>query len=373
MNPSILIISISLFTWGIGEGMFFIFQPFYLTELGANPVTIGLVLGAAGAVMTLVHAPAGYLSDKLGRKPMLIAAWSTGLVATLLMAVSTSITGFVIGLLLYSFTAFVSSPLNSYVTSARGKWTVARAITVSSASFNLGMIIGPLLGGWISQNYGLRSIYGIAAILFVVSTTIVWFIPSQPRDEHPAGALPVRDLLSNRPFLQLLGMGAFAIFAMTLPQQFTPKYLQDVHQVTLEQIGLLGALGGIGTTSLTFILGGMAPRLGFLIGSISMAATTLLFWRAGSLAWFGLAYFLQGGFRAGRSLLVAQIRPLVNEANMGLAYGVTEMAWGFSTILAPIIAGLLYNQQPALMYPVAFAGILLTIWLFQAITPHKKA
>jgi MFS family permease len=69
---------------------------------------------------------------------------------------------------------------------------------------------------------------------------------------------------------------------------------------------------------------------------------------------------------------VAQIRPLVNESNMGLAYGVTEMAWGFSTILAPIIAGLLYNQKPDLMYPVAFAGILLTIWLFQAITPHKK-
>jgi predicted MFS family arabinose efflux permease len=303
---------------------------------------------------------------------MLVAAWSTGLLATVLMALSTSITTFVIGLLLYSFTAFVSSPLNSYVTSARGKWTVARALTVSSASFNLGMIVGPLLGGWISQNYGLRSIYGIAAGIFVVSTAIVWFIPSQPRDEHPAGALPVRDLLSNRPFLQLLAMGAFAIFAMTLPQQFTPKYLQDVHQVTLEQIGLLGALGGIGTTALTFTLGGMAPRLGFLIGSISMAATTLLFWRAGTLPWFGLAYFLQGGFRAGRSLLVAQIRPLVNEANMGLAYGVTEMAWGFSTILAPIIAGLLYNQQPALMYPVAFAGILLTIWLFQAITPHKR-
>lgn len=372
MNPSLLVMAISLFTWGIGEGMFVLFQPFYLTQLGADPVTIGFILGAAGLVMTLVHAPAGYLSDKLGRKPMLVTAWSTGLLATLVMATVTTITGYVIGMLLYSFTAFVSSPLNSYVTSARGGWSVARALTIISASFNLGMILGPLIGGTISQAHGLRAVYLVSAGIFAVSTAIVFFIPNQPCHEHPAGALPVRDLLGNRPFLQLLAMGAFAMLAMTLPQQFTPKYLQDVHQITLEQIGWLGAVAGIGTTALTFALGGLAPRLGFLIGSLCMAATTLIFWRAGSLPWFGLAYFLQGGFRAGRSLLVAQIRPLVSDANMGLAYGITEMAWGFSIILAPIFAGMLYQQNPGLMYPVAFAGTVLALWLFQTYSPTLR-
>ncbi|HWS23872.1 MAG TPA: MFS transporter, partial [Anaerolineales bacterium] len=88
MNPAILLLSISLATWGIGEGLFLIFQPFYLTELGADPIKIGFILGAAGIAMTITHTPAGYLSDRIGSRPMLIASWVSGLVATAIMAFS---------------------------------------------------------------------------------------------------------------------------------------------------------------------------------------------------------------------------------------------------------------------------------------------
>ncbi len=44
MNRDLIIVAISLATWGIGEGLFFFFQPLYLEELGANPVQIGDIL-----------------------------------------------------------------------------------------------------------------------------------------------------------------------------------------------------------------------------------------------------------------------------------------------------------------------------------------
>jgi len=73
MNPSLLWLAAALFTWGIGEGMFFYFQPIYLAQLGANPVQIGAILGAAGVAMMLAHITAGALTDKIGARPLLRA------------------------------------------------------------------------------------------------------------------------------------------------------------------------------------------------------------------------------------------------------------------------------------------------------------
>ena len=373
MPRGLAIISSALFIWGIGEGLFWIYQPFYLTQLGADPVAIGFTLGAAGLVTLLTHAPAGHLSDSIGRKPMLVASWMLGLVSAMVMAFATEINMFIVGMLLYAVTGFVSSPLSSYATNARGTLSVARAFSITSASFNTGMILGTYAGGWIGEQFGLRTAFIIAAALFVPSTLIVFFLPAQPTDApHEHQNTPLAPLLGNYPYQRLLGVGFLSLLALTLPIQFTPKFLQDVHQLDLQQIGLLGSIGSLGNTLLMVGFGGLAPRLGFLLASLSMAITTLLFWRGQSLALFGLAYLLQGGNRAARSMLMALIRPLVNPAGIGLAYGVAESALGAANMLAPVLAGLLYAQNPGLMYPVAFAAILITLFLFTRMPAHPE-
>src|ERR1051325_6323638 len=153
MNRSLFWLGVALFTWGIGEAMFLIFQPIYLQQLGADPQTIGWILGAAGFVTALVPIPSGYISDLWGRKQMLIAAWICGVLATLIMALATSLLVFVIGILLYGVTLFVISPLDSYLTAARGHWSVGRVITFSGIVYNLGVTIGPFAGGWIGDHY----------------------------------------------------------------------------------------------------------------------------------------------------------------------------------------------------------------------------
>ena len=67
MTRDFLYVIISLFTWGVGEGAFFYFQPLFLEELGASPIVIGAILGGVGVAMTVVHIPAGYLADRFGR------------------------------------------------------------------------------------------------------------------------------------------------------------------------------------------------------------------------------------------------------------------------------------------------------------------
>src|SRR5512136_2442004 len=134
MSVDLILLSASLLTWGFGEGMFTYFQPIYLEQLGANTMTIAAVFSFFALAMMIAHIPAGYLADRIGRKPLLVAAWSTGLLATWVMALARSLPAFVVGMLLYGFTAFVSSPLNSYVTVARGRLSPVRAMTLVSAA-----------------------------------------------------------------------------------------------------------------------------------------------------------------------------------------------------------------------------------------------
>jgi MFS family permease len=74
MNQDLILMAVSYLFWGIGEGMFLYFQPVYLQQLGADPVKIGLILGAVGVAMTVAQIPAGYQADRFGRRRFIWAS-----------------------------------------------------------------------------------------------------------------------------------------------------------------------------------------------------------------------------------------------------------------------------------------------------------
>ena len=371
MSIDLLLLSISLLTWGIGEGMFIYFQPIYLQQLGANTLTIASVFSLFGLAMMVAHIPAGYLADRIGRKPLLVAAWIAGVLATGVMALARALPLFIVGMLIYGFTAFVSSPLNSYITAAHGKLSLVRAMTLVSAAYNLGAILGPITGGWIGEHHGLRSVYLVAACIFFVSTVMLFFLRKQPREIHDPAAPPEK-LWRNTRFVSFLGVIFLAMLVMYLPQPLAPRFLQNERGLSLESIGLLGSVGSLGNTLLALVLGQFAARTGFLLAQVSVAAFSLLLWRGTGLGWYALGYFLLGGYRSVRSLIYAQIRPLIHPAQMGLAYGVAETFSSLAVTLAPLLAGVLYARDPVLVYPVSLGLLGAMLMVSGIFTPHEK-
>ena len=358
MSSSLLLVGISLLTWGLGEGMFLYFVPLYLQQLGAEPFVIGTVYSAFGFAMLLAHIPAGYLSDKIGRRPLIRAAWIMGLVATLAMALGSSLELFVVGFVLYGVTGFVSSPLFSYVTAARGKLTAGRAMTLTSAMYNLGAVLGPISGGWIGEHYSLRTIFVYASGVFAVSTLLVLFLKPQPRDPHDEQNNP-RTLLANTRFLGYLGVVFFVMFAMYLPQTLTPNFLQNERAIMLGQMGTIGSIGNLGNVIFNLVLGQFSSGVGFALGQACVALFALLIWQGTGEYWYMLGYFVMGGYRAARMLAMAQVRVLIHPSQMGLAYGMSEAGNAMALILAPLLAGYLYDQDPASIYSVSL--LLITI------------
>jgi MFS family permease len=371
MNRDLLIVAVALSIWGIGEGLFFFFQPLYLQQLGANPIQIGEILSIVSVAMAVAHLPAGLLADRLGRKPMMLVAWLVGTATTLIMALATSLPLFVIGSTAYGLTSFVVGPMYSYVTAARGRWSVGRTLTTISATYNIGAVLGPLLGGWLSSQTGLRDNFFIAAGLFVVSSIMIFFIRPQPVERRPTKEKSPHLKINIRPsYLGFLILIAFTTFSLALPQPLSQNFMQNIRHLNWTQIGILIASRSLGIILLNLGLGRTNPRLGFLLAQGSMALGTIFLWWGTRLPTYMLGYLLMGSYQTARLLAQAQGRQFVDSANMGLGYGIVESVIAIAAILAPLLAGRLYNLRPEWIYSFSFALILIGMAVAAVLLPR---
>lgn len=371
MNRNLFFVAAALFLWGFGEGMFFNFVPIYLdVQFLLSKYQIGLILGAFGFFMAITHIPAGRLADRVGRRPLLIGAWLLGLVATVVMGFAQALPLFLVGLFAYGLTAFVSSPLSSYVTAARGKWPVATVLSLTTATFGMGMVLGPVTSGWIGDNYGMRMSFYVAAVVFVFSNIFMYFIESQPIDHHDPDS-PPPSLRSNTQFVTLMGVLAFAIFSMYLAQPLTPNFLEGVRGLSLSQTGLIFTVGALGNSLMAITFSRVNPRRGFLAAQALVILFAFLIWKGTGMPFFALGYFLLGGFRAGRPMAMAQARELVHESQMGVTYGIMETVSAIISIVTPPIAGILFERDPMIIYPLAIGLIIASIVVSSIFLPRK--
>lgn len=362
MTRDLKIVSAAMLTWGIGEGLFYIFQPLYIQQLGADPIMIGVILGINGLVMSVSQIPSGYLADKIGRRPLMWFSWISGLVAAWVMGLAPSLGFYVVGLLLYGVTSSVMAPLNTYVQGARGKWSVGRAVSFVSAAYNIGGILGPILGGMVAETFNLRAVYYAAGVLFAVSTLIILFVKKQPIAD-----LSVIEgdgnLLQNRRFLRMLAVISLVMIAVTLPQPLTANFLQNQRGLSLGRIGQLGSIGALGSVVMMLIFGNLSAGWAMMIGQVGLMLFSLLIWQGGSYPWYALGYLFLGGYRLCRAMTVALVRPVVREREVGLAFGMVESLNALAFMIAPILAGFLYDWRPASIFPVSLVILVPAIML----------
>jgi MFS family permease len=373
LNRNLFFVASALFLWGFGEGMFFNFIPIYLDlQFMLSKYEIGLILGAFGFSMAITHIPAGRLADRFGRRPLLIGAWLLGLVSTFVMGFAQALPLFLVGLFAYGLTAFVASPLSSYVTAARGKWSVGTVLSLTTATFGMGMALGPVTGGWIGDHYGMRMSFYVAAVVFVFSNIFMALIERQPIDHHDPDAPPL-SLRSNKHFVTLIGVLTFSTFAMYFAQPLTPNFLEGVRRLSLSQTGLVFTAGALGNSLMAITFSRANPRRGYLFAQALVILFAFFIWKGTALPVFALGYFLLGGFRAARPMAMAQVRELIHESQMGISYGIMETVSSIIFIVTPPIAGLLFERDPMIIYPLAIGLIIVSIIVSSIFLPRRVA
>ena len=372
IHRDLAIVAISESIWGLGEGLFIYFLPLALQRWNTDAVQIGAVLSMIGVTMAVVQVPAGYFSDRFGTRPLIFAALLLGIASAIVMAAARSLPFFVVGLLAYGCTSFISAPMNSYVTSLRGSWTVQRAVTFRAAAFQVGAIFGPILGGWIANTYGLSIVFRYSAGLFMVSTLVMSLARRPIVLEHQEASIHLVSPIANPRFLGLLAIVFFTIIAISVPQQLTSLYLLNVQHLSMQQIGLMGTIASIGTAMIMFSLGNLRVSTGMLIGQLLLAGFALLMWQGQSAMAYYVGYFFVGGYQLYRSMVLAFSRSFVKVGDTGLAYGLVETGNALAVIVAPLAAGFLYNYRPEAVYIASLGALAITVVLNMLLFREKR-
>jgi MFS family permease len=368
------LMAFSLFTWGTGEGLFFYIQPLVLRDMGADPVAIGSILALAALAAGLSHIPTGYLADRFGRKPILVAGWTLGLLTCVLMFAARDLRVFVPALVAFTFTGFVVAPINGYVAAARGTQTVQRALTMVSAAFWAGTVVSPAIGGFIATTFSVRTVFGVAAVIFTVSTAAMLLLSSQPRLAPPPGERRYGALLGNRQFLGFLLLTLSALLAIQIGLPLMPNFVAEVRGLEVGVVGALGSVASLGAVAFNLIIGRLrAPRRGLMLGQAMIVLAMALLVTASAAPWLVLAYFFRAGWQVAHNMAVAQVSRVVSTTEIGLALGLTETASAIALVLGPLLAGVLYTASPFLPFQASLALTALTLPLVWRFAPRRDA
>lgn len=385
--------------------------PFYAQAFGATPLVVGLLFAVFSACQLVSGPILGNLSDRYGRKPLLLVSQAGMLASLLVLAQSTELWMLFVGRIVSGATAGNLTIAQAYITDHTRPDQRTRAFGVIGIAFGFGFAVGPAVGGWLSSHpdglapaeqirYLARPLY-LAAALSAISIVTTSLLLQRERPPHPThdhggadgepppagrrlGLLEWRGYLAffRRPVLRglLLQFFLFSIafstfiggFAMYAERRFT----WNGHPFGADEVGYVYAYVGVLGI---FIQGGMlrplskkygdAPLVvaGFVCSAIGylmlgFVATVALLLVASTISSFGNGFL--------RPALTARVTHVIERHEQGVVLGLTQSLQSLAAVFAPPLGGLLI-QEGQLAAWAAAAGVTSALGLLVAIGGGK--
>jgi DHA1 family tetracycline resistance protein-like MFS transporter len=327
-------------------------MPYYVKHFGAPDYVIG-VLFSTFAFCQLVAGPIwGNVSDRIGRKAVLIISQIGATVGWAMMAFAPSIAVVFVARIIEGISGGNISVTQAYVSDLVAPHQRARAFAWVGASFSAGIVMGPLAGGWLFARYGYTAPFLAAAALQLVTLIVTIAILPESRSVEDQKATPgVREIVSSlrdpnlSPVLwqklaySLALYGWFPVFALVLARQ-----------LGFAAAGTSFFFAGWGVASVIFQLGAVG-RLTDAVGdrrasNIALATQILslamvpfmhdILWAAITFALFAFGLSVNG---AAIAALLADAAP---DRQRGTILGVGSSLESFSgVIMPPLTTGVL--------------------------------
>ena len=362
---------LSVMLWGFGSSLFIYIQPLYVASLGASPAQIGTALGVGSFLGLLLYIPIAQYADKIGRKRIIIAGWSLGVVATIGMAAAPNWHWFIPAIAFYQLASAAMPAFYGYIANRPDDGNLNRIFTTIWSGSYIGSILAPALGGWIGEQFSLRALYYTAAFMFTLSTLAISRIHHQPPVASEQKIKP-QQLISNRPFIRQIFYIFLLFFAIDLGQVLLPQYLEEIHGYSLTQIGQLGTISAIGVILFSTLLGRLnkPPRIPIALIQLGLIAALILWLSSPLPLLVGIGYFIHGRNRLAQPFIDSRLASTLSPEELNLGYSFREIAMRLGLAVSPVAAGILYAQQPTWPLYAGFTCLLgTTLFTFLLPTP----
>lgn len=369
MRKAYLVVLMAMALDAVGIGLIMPVLPGLLREVGHVEDTgwiFGAFLSAYAAMQVLFSPLLGALSDRYGRRPVLLVSLAGSMADYLFMAFAPSLPLLFVGRLIAGITGASMAVASAYMADISSEDRRARGFGHLSAAFGVGFIAGPALGGVLGDAW-LRAPFLAAAVLNGINLVLAFFLLPEPERTRGTGEMtsfnPLASLRWALSFPALLPLlGAFAVLALVGEVGGTTwvLYVQDKFAWDLFTVGISLALFGLFHAGAQgFVAGPIAERWGEKAALIVAVLADCAAYLSIAMAWQGwmvfalLPLFCLGGI--GAPALQSLLTSRVGADHQGRLQGVLTSMTSLVSVFGPFVIATLYFRTRTV-----FPG---TVWI----------
>lgn len=387
LTPILRWFMFSMILANIGTRMYPMLMPIYLTELGASVKQVGLAFSIVSAVSLLLQIFGGWISDSIGRLKSIAIGSIGGVAGFLFLALAPTWKWMLVAMAVSMFpSALVGPSFGAFIAENSSEENRGKVYGITSTIFQVCGVIGPVLGGFLMGKYGFRlmmfvilGMYSAAAVLRIWMATTM----KEQGSETRSNDLSMGSFKSSVKQMWLLMFGGGILtwilvtdgvrdIAFSLSNELQPLYLEQIANISVEQIGLLGSIFAIATMLTPLLSGKLADKyeervpivigFGFVFVSFMVFLNTLTFYG------FVFSWIIVGlGVGMLNPAYQSLISKVVPQNMLGVFQGVFYGSIGFISLPAPYIGAYLWeNFQPKLPFQITTTVVALSIipiWL----------
>ena len=373
-KKAFLFVIVSVMIDMISFGIIIPVMPSLLEELtgkqAEDTVAIGGYLMALFGVLNFLAMPTiGNLSDRFGRRPVLLASIATLGIDFLIMGFAHSLWLLFIGRALTGISSATFSTANAYIADTTDPDERGKAFGMMGAAFGIGFIIGPALGGWLGAIDTRLPFFGAATLSFINFLYGFFVLPEslakedrRPFDIKRANPFGAVKHFARIPkvawFIAAYGLFMFAHAVFPATWNFYAEIRYDWQEA---EIGFSLTLVGIGSAITQAILIGPAIKrfgpVNTALGGVVITAAACMLYAFAVRDWMIYAIIPIGAFGGVFGPAINQLMSGLTPKNaQGELHGATASLQAFSMIFAPLIMTQTLHAFSANDAPVYFPG-----------------
>jgi multidrug resistance protein len=338
----------------VGFGIVLPILPLWAETFDASPTQIGL-LTASYAIVQLLFAPVwGRLSDRYGRRPVILASLAGIAVAALLIGLAGTLILLFVARILQGVAGASYAAAQAYVADVTTRRERARGMGLIGAAFGLGFILGPAFGA-VFSTVDARLPFFVAAGLAALNLAIAYRrLPESLRPGAPRAPAPRLDVarraLASRDLAPLVWLTFVATFAFVAMESTFALFSERRFDYGAAEIaGLFVFIGLMAAAAQGLLVGRLVERFGevrVMIAGLAGTAAGLLLVAVSESLWALLPGLAVLAIASGLvfSTTTALISLAAHEAEQGSVLGLTAGVGGAARIAGPIVATVLFQH-----------------------------
>jgi MFS transporter, DHA1 family, tetracycline resistance protein len=368
----------------IGFGIVLPLLPFYAEEFGATPLQVTLLIASFAATQFVAVPVWGRVSDRLGRRPFIVAGLFASAVSYLIFGLAGSLATLFISRIAAGAAGGTISVAQAYVADTTGPRDRAHGLGMLGAASGLGVLIGPAIGGYFS-GFGYHVPGFIAAGLCAANgVAAVFFLPESRQPASAARANPASDpggsasqgqaatlqgwarSMTSYPLYLLLVVYFLSIMSFTAMTAVLALYADRAFGMTAMDMGIVFAVAG-GTTVVVrgLLIGWLARRVGerriVLAGTVVLALSLTAIPLVQNAA---MIFALVPFWALAAGLTFPSLASLVSQESdpesQGSMLGGQQVVGGIARVIGPVWAGALFGAV-GIGSPFVVGAVLVTV------------